>query len=105
MRFAQRARECNHHAKPARLNLVPEVLHGRAEASAFAWAECHSRVEQQAQHVVDVGDVLILRLGGHDDIVDVDEAAFPLDLVENDVMRPLDRRGCIRKPERMPLYW
>jgi len=81
-----------YHAEPARLDFMPEVLHGLTKEPALGQAECHSRVAKQAQNTVDVADMFLLRLGVHDDIVEVDEADLPLHLGEDDVQRPLERR-------------
>jgi len=40
--------------EPARLDFVPEVLHGFTKETAIGQEECHSRIAQQAQDAVNI---------------------------------------------------
>jgi len=48
-------------------------------------------------------DMLLLRLGVDDDVVEVYQATLPLDAGQDDVQCPLERRGRVLQPERHPL--
>ena len=105
MRLAQGACVPVYHAEQARLGFVPEVLHGLTIEPALGQAACHSRVAKQAQNAVDVANVFLLRLGVHDDIVEVDEAALPLHPGEDDVHIEATPQARAGKSELSPTAW
>ena len=103
VRLAQRARVRVLHAKPARLDFVPEVIHGFTKEQALGQAECHPCTAEQVQDAVDMADMFVLRLVGHVDIFKIDEAALSLQPGRDDVKRPLICRGLVCQAERHTL--
>jgi len=91
------------HAESAGSDLVPQVLDGRAEEAALAQLESTPRGPQKAQDVVQMLDVLLVRLGIDDYVVDVHQAALPLDAEQDDVQRPLEVAGAFVSPKGMHL--
>ena len=79
---------------------MTEVFHFIAEEEAFLQLQLDTRALEEVQDVLEVYDVLVVVLGEHDDVVNVDEAHLPPNTRQYDIQRTLEGRRRIAEAER-----